>query len=136
MKISQEFEMARVSPIDISRSNSIDSTFVLFFLAVELGRSSDVFATDTVLLAITTLMLMVLPYFLSTEIYANAFGGWLFGRIVIALFGCFMGFGFERSLDVILPHSLTFLPMTCLIVAATVSCLFQFYGMMKLRLVR
>ncbi len=128
--------MTRDNEMNFGGSCSIDTTFVLFFLAIELGRSADFFAFDTLLMAITTLMFAVLPYFVPSTVEPPAFGQWLVGRGVIALFGVFLGVGFQKAIGTILPDTLSLLPMTCLIVAAIASCYFQFYGLMKLRLAK
>ena len=46
---------------------SFDTTFVLFFLAMEYGRSTQMFSIDAVLMGITTLMVLALPYFLVAD---------------------------------------------------------------------
>ena len=114
----------------------IDTTFVLFFLALELGRSADIFAFDTLLMSITLLMVLVLPYILPSEVEPPSFAGWLGGRSVIAAFGILLGFVFRQSMGVLLPETLKFVPMTGLVIAAMISCYIQFYGLMKLRLAK
>lgn len=128
--------MTRDNGFNFGGGSTIDTTFVLFFLSLELGRSTDVFAFDTFLMAITTVMFAVLPYFLPSTAEPPAFSRWIAGRAIIAMFGLFLGVGFQRAIGTVLPETMSFLPMTCLIVAAMASCYFQFYGMMKLRLVK
>ncbi len=128
--------MTRNNLAELADSFSIDTTFVLFFLALELGRTADVLAFDTFLLTVTTMMVLVLPYFLPSESEPPAFKLWLTGRMSIAVVGIAVGFGFQRSIGVLLPDFLKFVPMTALIIAAMVSCYFQFYGLMKLRLAK
>lgn len=128
--------MTRNNLAGLADSFSIDTTFVLFFLALELGRTADLMAFDTFLLSVTTLMVMVLPFFLPSESEPPAFKMWLSGRISIAVVGLVVGFAFQRSIGVLLLDFLKFVPMTALIIAAMVSCYFQFYGLMKLRLAK
>lgn len=128
--------MTRENELNFGGSSTIDTTFVLFFLSLELGRSTSLFAVDTVLMGITGLIIAVLPYFLPSTTERPAFSLWIAGRGTIALFGLLLGVGFQRAVGSVLPETLSFLPMTCLIVAAMASCYFQFYGMMKLRLVK
>jgi hypothetical protein len=92
------------------------------------------FALDTVFFAITLLMLIVLPYFLSTD-EKPKFGNWVLGRTLIAAFAVSVGVMFKQSLGV-LPEMFRFLPMTLLIVTAMLSCYIQFYGLLKLRLAK
>ena len=116
------------------KSFAIDTTFVLFFLAVEFGQMLNNFALDTVFFAITLLMLIVLPYFLSPD-EKPKFGNWVLGRTLIAAFAVSVGVMFKQSLGV-LPEMFRFLPMTLLIVTAMLSCYIQFYGLLKLRLAK
>jgi hypothetical protein len=114
---------------------AIDTTFVLFFLAAEFGQTLGSFAIDSVFLAVTLLMLIVLPYFLYSDEKPN-FGSWLAGRSVIAGFAIMLGAMFKQSLGVVLPDTFRFLPMTLLIVTAMLSCYIQFYSFLKLRLAK
>ena len=120
--------MTRDNKINFGGSFAIDTTFVLFFLTLELGRSAAAFGLDTLLLSISTLMMLVLPYFLPSETEPPAFVRWLALRGLIAVVGV--------SLGVMLPASLGFMPMTFLIIAAMISCYVQFYSLFKLRLAK
>jgi len=113
----------------------IDTTFVLFFLAIEFGQSFGIFTFDTGLLLITLLMLLVLPYYLTADEKPN-FGRWFLGRTFIVAFAVLLGFMFKQTLGVVLPETFRFLPMTLLIITAMLSCYLQFYGFFKLRLAR
>ncbi len=114
---------------------AIETTFVLFFLAVEFGRSFSGFTLDSVFLALTLLMVAVLPYFLPSNEKPD-FGIWLLGRSLIAVFAVLLGVIFKQSVGVILPETFRFLPMTLLIITAMFSCYIQFYGFLKLRFVK
>lgn len=116
------------------KSFAIDTTFVLFFLAVEFGQIINNFAFDTVFFAAALLMLLVLPYFLPSADKPK-FGNWVLGRTLIAAFAVSIGVAFKQSLGV-LPEMFKFLPMTLLIVTAMLSCYIQFYGLLKLRLAK
>lgn len=109
----------------------IETTFVLFFLAVEFGRTSEFFAIDSLLLAASLLMLIVLPYLLSAD--ESGFGKWILGRSLITGFAITIGAMFNQSLGIALPESFRFLPMTLLILAAMIGCYIQFYSFFKLR---
>jgi hypothetical protein len=114
----------------------IDTAFVLFFLALEYGRAVRVFSVDGSLMAITMSMVIVLPYFLPSQVDKPTFANWMLGRSAIALFGVLIGVALQHSIGVVLPESLRFVPMTFLILASMVSCYIQFYGLMKLRLAK
>jgi hypothetical protein len=130
--LTQIEQIGRSSTAD--KSFAIDTTFVLFFLAIEFGQIVNNFALDTVFFAITLVMLIVLPYFLSSE-EKPKFGNWVLGRTLIAAFAVSVGVMFKQSLGV-LPEMFRFLPMTLLIVTAMLSCYIQFYGLLKLRLAK
>lgn len=114
----------------------IDTAFVLLFLSMEYGRSTRMFSVDSVLIAITMAMLVILPYFLPSRCEKPQFGNWLIGRTALALFGVVLGVFFKQSVGVTLPESMRFIPMTFLILASMVSCYVQFYGLMKLHLAK
>ncbi len=114
---------------------AVETTFVLFFLAVEFGRSFGGFTLDGAVLALTLLMLVVLPYFLPAD-DSQTFGNWLLGRSLIAAFAFLLGVMFKQSLGVYLPETFRFLPMSLLIVTAMLSCYIQFYGFLKLRVAK
>lgn len=131
--------LTQVEPIQIETASEkgfvIDTTFVLFFLAVEFGQSLGSFAFDTVLLAVTLILLMVLPYFLPSEEKPN-FGNWILGRTTIAIFAVISGIIFRQTLGTVLPETFRFVPMTLLIVTAMLSCYIQYYGLLKIRLAK
>lgn len=130
--LTQVGQIGRSASAD--KSFAIDTTFVLFFLAVEFGQILGNFALDTVFFAITLLTLMVLPYFLPSE-EKPKFGNWVLGRTLIVAFAVSIGVMFKQSLSV-LPEMFKFLPMTLLILTAMLSCYIQFYGLLKLRLAK
>ena len=121
--------------ISNNRGFAVETTFVLFFLAVEFGRGFNGLTLDGVFLALTLLIVMVLPYFLQSDEKPN-FKNWLLGRSFITIFAVFLGLMFKQSVGVILPETIRFLPMTLLIVTAMLSCYIQFYSFMKLRLAK
>ncbi len=115
---------------------ALDTTFVLFFLAVDFGLSLFSFGIDVVFSAITLAMLLVLPYFLHSSTAKPEFRSWIFGRLAIAALAVILGVVFRQSLGVVLPESFKFLPLTLLIAAGMISCYIQFYSIMKFRLAR
>ena len=117
------------------KSFGFDTSFVLFFLAVEFGRMVFSLTLDNVLLLLTLVMVAVLPYFIDSG-EKPTFGSWLLGRSLIVGFATLLGAIFKQSLGVVLPETFRFLPMTLLIVTAMVSCYSQFYGFFKLRLAK
>ncbi len=114
---------------------AIDTTLVLFFLAIEFGQTFGALALDDIFLALTLLSFIVLPYFLPSEEKPN-FSKWLLGRSLIAAFAVLLGVMFKQTLGIVLPETFRFLPMTLLILIAMISCYIQFYGFLKLREVK
>lgn len=117
------------------RGFAVDTSFVLFFLAVEFGRTFLSLSLDNVFLFLTLLAVAILPYFLLTD-ERTTLTNWLFGRSLIAGLAIMLGAMFKQSLGVVLPETFRFLPMTLLIVTAMLCCYVQFYGFLKLRLAK
>lgn len=112
---------------------AIETTFVLFFLAIEFGQSVSWLSFDSLFLGLTLMVVAVLPYFLYSEDEVPDFGNWILGRSLITGFAVLLGVMFKQTLGVVLPDSFRFLPMTLLIATAMISCYIQFYGFLKLR---
>lgn len=105
----------------------IDTSAVLLFLTAEVGRTGNFGSIETLLMGVTILMVLVLPYFLpSAPEDGLSLAGWLAFRSLVAVLGVALGLA--------LPDSMRFLPMNLLILAGIFSCVFQFYGLMRLRL--
>ena len=134
MKTLSGFENERAETVE-DKGFAVDTTFVLFFLAIEFGRSFNGLTLDGAFLALTLLMFVVLPYFLPSGAKPN-FASWLLGRSLIAGFAVLLGALFQKTLGTVLPETFRFLPMTLLIVTAMFSCYVQFYGFLKLRLIK
>ncbi len=117
------------------RGFAVDTSFVLFFLAIEFGRTFFSLSLDNVFMFATLLMVAILPYFLAAEEKPN-FLNWIFGRSLIAGLAMLLGAMFNQTLGIVLPETFRFLPMTLLIVTAMLSCYIQFYGFLKLRLAK
>ena len=117
----------------VSRGFAVDTTFVLFFLAMDLGQSFAGFTIDSMLSALTLGALLIAPYFLPSYGMKPAFSGWVLGRVLIAAFAISVGLAFKQTLGVVLPETFRFLPMTMLIATAMVSCYVQFYSLMRFR---
>lgn len=115
---------------------SIDTTFVLFFLALEYGRAVRLFSVDGALMGTTMLMVLALPYFLPSRYAKPTFSNWIAGRTAIACLGLLLGTAMSYSVGTILPVGFGFIPMAGLIIAAFISCYIQFYSLMKLRPVK
>ncbi|HUR96835.1 MAG TPA: hypothetical protein VMZ26_02085 [Pyrinomonadaceae bacterium] len=115
---------------------SIDTTFVLFFLAIDFGQSAFSAGIDTIFSGLTLGMLLVLPYFLPSATEKPDFMGWVLGRSLITVFAAGLGLMYQQALGVLLPDAFRFLPMTLLVVTAMLSCYLQFYAMIRFRLAR
>ncbi|MGH9949843.1 MAG: hypothetical protein ACRD6X_21965 [Pyrinomonadaceae bacterium] len=114
----------------------MDTTFVLFFLALDIGTSYASFGFDTLLSAVTLTMFASLPYFLPFAGEKPDFTGWLVGRMFIAAIGILAGLAVAASVGTMFPESVRFLPMTLLIIAGIFCTYTQIYAMLKVRLAR
>lgn len=114
---------------------AVDTSFVLFFLAIEFGRTFFTLSFDNAFMFLTVLTVAILPYFLLSD-EKPTFGSWILGRSLIVGFAVLLGAMFKQSLGVVLPETFRFLPMTLLIVTAMLCCYIQFYSFLKLRLAK
>ena len=114
----------------------MDTTLVLFFLALEYGRAVRMLTIDGILMAVTMAMIVVLPYFLPSSFQRPAFFNWLMGRTCVMALGLAFGASLTAGINAGLPPGLRFMPMTFLILTAMISCYVQFYGLLRLRPVK
>lgn len=117
------------------RSFVLDTTFVLFFLALDCGQRF-AFGVEGILSAVTLIMFVVFPYFLPYNGEKPGFERWVIGRAAIASFAIILGLMFRHSLGVFLPETLRSLPFTLLIVTAVISCYVQLYSLLRFRLAK
>ena len=96
----------------------IDTTFVLFFLALEYGRAVNVVSVDGVVMGITIIMILVLPYFLPSLARRPTFANWVLGRSAVTVSAILLGVGLGETAGTLLPEGVRFLPMTFLILAS------------------
>jgi hypothetical protein len=121
---------------DITGQFTLDTTFVLFFLAMDLGLLGLNVGFATVLQLMTLIAFLVLPYFLPFTGDEQGFSRWLVGRIVVGAVGLTFGLMLGQAIGTVLPDAFRFVPMTLLIVAAIICCNVQIYGILKHRLAR
>jgi len=126
--------MSRTSEVESTRQFTLDTTFVLFFLAMDLGGSALSWSFGLSLLTLAAFI--VLPYFLPFSGDNERFGKWLTGRIIVAAVGATFGLMLGQAVGTVLPEVFRFVPMTLLIVAAIVCCNVQIYGILRHRLAR
>lgn len=124
------------SASDITGQFTLDTTFVLFFLAMDLGLVGLTLGLATALQLMTVIAFLVLPYFLPFTGDQQRFLKWLIGRIVVGAVGLTFGLMFGQAIGTVLPDAFRFVPMTLLIVAAIICCNVQIYGILKNRLAR
>ena len=116
-----------------TRSFTLDTTFVLFFLAMDLGQTSVGFNLESAFSVVTLAAFLVLPYFLPFGDRRD-FGRWLMGRVVVAATGVMFGLILGQAVGNFLPETFRYVPMSLLIVAAIICCNIQIYGILKVRL--
>jgi hypothetical protein len=118
-------------------SFGVDTLFVLFLLAVELGRARPEIGLDSMLLFVTMLMVGTMPYFLPLNVKKPAFLTWAALRIPVAAAGVIAGSALQNgAAGGPFSESLKYIPMSMLLIASMVSCTMQFYGLMRLRLAK
>jgi hypothetical protein len=115
-------------------SFELDTTFVLFFLAMDIGSAALSWSLGPS--AITLAAFAVLPYFLPFSGGNESFGKWLSGRLIVAAVGATLGLMLGQAVGTVLPEVFRFVPLTLLIVAAIICCNVQIYGILKHRLAR
>ncbi len=103
----------------------VETTFVLFFLSLDLGQNLFSAAFDTAFLALTVCAVAVLPYFLPSA-GTSGFGSWLTGRSAIVLLGAVLGVTFSQVVGSVLPDSFRFLPLMFATAAAIGACYSMF----------
>ena len=118
------------------RGIAVDTTFVVFFIGLEFGRTLQNLTLDAFLLLATMLMVIVLPFYLPSDFERPSFAKWLMRRSLIAVLAVAIGAVLGPLYGTLLPESFRFLPLTLLIIAAMASCITQFYGLIRLRLVK
>ena len=118
------------------RGLGIDTLIVLFFLALEYGRGVQALSMDGLLMGVTMMMVLVLPFFLPSNMSRLTLGNWTLIRGGIALTGMALGVAFKQSIGIVVPESMRYMPMTFLILTSMVSCYIQFYALLKLRLAK
>ena len=116
-----------------TRSFTLDTTFVLFFLAMDLGQTSIGLDLGSFISGLTLLAFLVLPYFLFSDRGAS-FARWLTGRGLVAVTGAMFGLILDQAVGTLLPETFRYVPMSLLIVAAIICCNIQIYAILKNRL--
>ena len=128
------------SAITVSRTSerqrpfTLDTTFVLFFLAMEMGQSAFGLDVETLMSAATLAAFVILPYLLPYTREGRSFALWMAGRIAVGSTGLLCGWVIGNSAGALMPEAIRYVPLTLLIVAAIICCNFQIYGILKNRL--
>ena len=119
-----------------ARTFTLDTTFVLFFLAMEMAQARFGLNAESMLSAVTLTAFLVLPYYLPLMGEKIGFARWIMGRMIVAGAGVIFGLVLSQATGTLLPDTFRFVPMSLLIVAALICCNFQIYGILKNRLAR
>ena len=116
------------------RGFAVDTTFVLFFLALDLGSGLDGLGIDTALSILTIAAFVVLPYCLPFSGEKPEFTGWAVGRLFIAAIGVIGGLGFQANSGTVFPEFVRFAPMLLLIGSGIFCAATQIRGIIRVRL--
>lgn len=111
-----------------------DTTFVLFFLAMDLAGSISGIGLDTLLSVLTIGLFVVLPYLLPFGGEKPEFWNWFFGRLSISAIGVISGLATAASAGSFLPEALKYVPFTLLLISGIFCTFTQLRGIMKVRL--
>lgn len=133
MENTLTFAANRVETTGLSRFVP-DTTFVLFFLAMDLVRSFSGFGLDSVLSVLTIGIFAVIPYLLPFDGEKPEFWGWLTGRLIIAAIAGICGLAISASAGVFLPETVKYVPFTLLIFSGIFCAFTQLRVIMKVRL--
>jgi hypothetical protein len=113
---------------------ALDTTFVLFFLAMELASSISSLDFGTFLSIFTIGIFVVLPYFLSFAGEKPEFTVWLLGRVFIAIVGLIGGLAIQFGAGTVFSESARFLPMTLLVISGIFCAGSQIRDIIRVRL--
>ena len=133
MENTLTFAASRVETTSLSRFVP-DTTFVLFFLAMDLVGSFSGLGLDLLLSLVTIGLFAVMPYLLSFEGERPEFWGWLTGRLSIGVTGAISGLAISASAGVFLPETFKYVPFTLLIISGIFCAFTQLRVIMKVRL--
>ncbi len=111
----------------------IDTSFVLFFLGMEVAIGFSAFSMDSILLVVAMFGVAVLPFFLQGD-EEMTFGHWILGRMAIVVFSVFVGALFSKSVGILFPEIFRFAPFTLLILTAMLCCYIQFRNFFEFRI--
>lgn len=126
----------REAVISDRRPFALDTTFVLFFLALDLGASVSGVGIDGFLSTMTLVLFIFVPYLLPFDGERPEFGKWVAGRVSIAVIAVMIGLMFRQAVGTLIPEHFRHIPMTLLIASVFFSGIVQFYVILKLRLAR
>jgi len=118
-----------------NRSFVVDTTFVLFFLAVDTGHRFTL-GVESILPGLTLLMFLVLPYYLPYDGEKPRLEKWLMSRTAITMLGIVLGVAFNLALGAVLPDVFRFVPLTLLIFAGALSGIVQLNRVFEFRLAK
>ena len=111
-----------------------DTTFVLFFLAMDLAGSFAGVGFDSLLSVLTIGIFAVVPYLLPFDGEKPEFWGWLIGRLSIAAIAVISGMAISTSAGVFLPETVKYVPFTLLIISGIFCAFTQLRVIIKVRL--
>ncbi|HUF03041.1 MAG TPA: hypothetical protein VMM38_02590 [Aridibacter sp.] len=111
-----------------------DTSFVLFFLAMEIGQSG-LLSFEGLLMAPALAAVLIGPYLLNKS-GDISFKHWAAGRVAITGLGLALGSAFAIAVGTLLPKSFEILPFTLLIMACMATAFLSFGSLLGFRLER
>lgn len=125
--LNAEISIGTESPVEF------DTSFILFFLAMDIGRNP--FSFESLFMVPVLAIVLVAP-FLITASGDQSLLSWIGGRAAIGFAGIIAGAAFSVFLGTLIPESFAVLPFALVVVASLVTVLFSFASLLGFRLVR
>ncbi|REJ78619.1 MAG: hypothetical protein DWQ47_03990 [Acidobacteria bacterium] len=115
----------------VGTGNSVefDTSFIVFFLAMEIGRTGSIFALENIVMLPALVAVMVAPFYFLPE--DMSYSRWFAGRAVIAGLGLIIGAAFGAAVGPLFPEVFSFLPFTFLVMASMVTAFLSFASLLR-----
>jgi hypothetical protein len=112
----------------------IDTIFVLFFLATDLGRGFGSLDFGSFLSLATICSFIVFSFFMPSPVQKPSFPFWVGLRVIVAGLGLIAGLGVNVISEVLLMENIKFYPMIFLILTGILCAATQIRGIIEVRL--
>ena len=111
-----------------------DTVLVVFFLAMDLGRSFIGLGFDEIISFFTLASFVLFSYFLPVPAEKPGFGSWIASRLFVVIMGVISGIGIKVIPEDFLMNNVNLTPKVFLILAGILCAVSQMYGIIRVRL--